>query len=76
MSNFEVRSKATCIHSSLETFDLLFGIILGEKFYGITDALSHTLKSKITMTNDANVASEAVCKRFLSLRSNAAFDSF
>ena len=45
-SNFKVRPKANEILKSLETFDILFGGMLGERYFGITDSLSHSLQGK------------------------------
>ena len=76
VTNFEVRSKALGIHSSLQTFDLLCGVMLGEKFYAITDMLSRSLQAKNVTASDAKLASEAICKNIVRLRSDEEFDSF
>ena len=60
VTNFEVRSKPLGIHSSLQTFDLLCGVMLGEKFYAITNMLSRSLQAKDVTASDAKLASEAI----------------
>ena len=76
VTNFEVRSKALGIHSSLQTFDLLCGVMLGEKCYAITDMLSRSLQAKDVTASDAKLASEAICENIVCLRSDEEFDSF
>ena len=76
VTNFEVRSKALGIHSSLQTFDLLCGVMLGEKLYAITDMLSRSLQAKDVTASDAKLSSEAIYKNIVRLRSDEEFDSF
>ena len=45
-SCLEIRSKAGGIYQSLQTFDCLFGMILSERFFGITHSLSSSLQGK------------------------------
>jgi hypothetical protein len=73
-STFEVLSKASGIHSRLDTFDILFGIMLGEKFFSITDALS--LQGESVTASDAKLASTAVCNTIERLRSDTEFSLF
>ena len=70
VTNFEVTSKANGIHSRLETFDLLFGVMLGYKLYSLTDSLSSSLQGENVMASDAKKASETVCKAIQRLRSD------
>ena len=57
---FEVTSKAS-IHARLEIFDTLFGKMLGQQFYFITDKLSCSLQRENVTASDAKLASAAVC---------------
>ena len=72
----EVRSKAGSIYHSLQTFDLLFGIMLSERFFGITDSLSSSLQGRNTTAFDAKNAAETVCKTLSGLRSDTEFNAF
>ena len=75
-STFEVLSKASGIHSRLDTFDMLFGIMLGEKFFSITDTLSCSLQGENVTASDAKLASTAVCNTIERLRSDTEFSLF
>lgn len=44
---FQVVAKAGGIHKNMENFDVFFGIMLGEKFFGITHLLSSSLQGKL-----------------------------
>ena len=44
----------------MEIFDV-FGIMLGERFFGITDLLSSSLQGKNVTACDAKAASDTVC---------------
>ena len=74
--SFEVIAKAGGILSSLENFDVLFGITLGEKFFGLTDSLSSTLQGKTVTACDAKAAANVVCEKIVKLRTSAEFDIF
>ena len=75
-SCLEVRSKAGGIHRTLQTFECLFGMMLSERFFGITDSLSSSLQGKNVTTFDAKNAAETVSKKLLSPRSDTEFDLF
>lgn len=72
----EVTSKAGGIYRSMETFDLLFGVMLGERMFGITDSLSCNLQAKSVTASDVKCASGTVIKKIMSLRSEEEFNSF
>ena len=75
-SSFEVRSKAGGILRSLLSFKTFFGVKLGVKFYGITDALSSTLQGRSVTAFDGKNAAKSVCQSLMGLRSEASFTSF
>ena len=60
---FEVVAKAGGIHKNMENFDVFFGIMLGEKFFGITDLLCSSLQGKNVTACDARAASDTVCEK-------------
>ena len=75
-STFEVTAKAGGIHKCLESFDVLFGIMLGEKFFGLTDSLSQSLQGKKVTAYDAKAASDVVCRKIMKMRADTEFDTF
>lgn len=78
VSNFEVTSKAGGIYRSLETFDILFRVMLGERMFSITDSLSCSLQAK--RVRDCLRCESCIwnCykKKIMSLRSDEGFNSF
>ena len=75
-SCLEIRSKAGGIYQSFQTFDCLFGIMLSERFFGLTDSLNSSLQGKNLTAFDAKKAAETVSKKLLSLRTDTEFDLF
>ena len=73
---FEVVAKAGGIHKNMENFDVCFGIMLGEKFFGITDSLSSSLQGKNVTACDAKAASNTVCEKLVKMRADSEFDTF
>ena len=76
ISCYEVRSKAAGIYHSMQTFNTFFGVMLGVKFYGITDILNCTLQGRHITAFDAKGAARAVCQTLLDLRSDTSFITF
>ena len=70
---FEVVAKAGGIHKNMEN---LFGIMLGEKFLGITDLLSSSLQGKNVIACNARAASDTVCENLVKMREDTVFDTF
>lgn len=66
----EVRSKAGGIYHSLQTYESLFGVMLGER---ITDSLSISLQGRNVTAFDAKHAAVTVCKTLDGLRTDAEF---
>ena len=62
MTNFEVTSKASGIHSKLETFDLFYGIVVGARFYSFTDSLSLTLQCENVTASEAKKSATSIGK--------------
>ena len=62
--------------SSMQKCNNFFGVKLGVKFYGITDALSCTLQRSSVTAFNAKSAARALCQALLGLRSDSCFDSF
>ena len=75
-SYLDVRSKAGGILHNLQTFNLLFGVMLSEIFFGITDSLSWSLQGKNVSAFDANHTTETVCRAISGLRTDAKFETF
>ena len=44
----------------MENYELLFGIMLGEEFFGLTDTLSCRMQGKFVTACDAKAVSDAV----------------
>ena len=76
ISCYEVRSKAAGIFHSMQTFNTFFGMMLGVKFYGLTDILNCTLQGRHITAFDAKGAARAVCQTLLDLRSDTSFITF
>ena len=72
-SCLEISSKAGGIYRSLHTFDYLFGIMLSERFFGVTDSLRSSLQGKSVTAFDTKKASETVSKKLLSLKTDTEF---
>ena len=53
-----------------------FGIMLGEKFFGITNLLSSSLQGKNVTACDARAASDTVCEKLVKMREDTEFDTF
>ena len=51
----------------METFNLLFGVMFGERYF---DSLSHSFQSKNACTSDEKPASERVCRKIVTVRSD------
>lgn len=60
----------------MENFDVFFGIMLGEKFFGMTDSLSSSLQGKNVTACDAKVASNTICEKLVKMRDDTEFDTF
>ena len=75
-SGYEVRSKAAGIFHSMQTFKTFFGMMLGVKFYGLTDILNCTLQGRHITAFDAKGVARAVCQTLLDLRSDTSFITF
>ena len=75
-SCIEVRSKAGGILHNFQTFNLLFGIMLSERFFGITDSLSRSLQGQNVTAFDAKHAAETVCQTISGLRTDEEFKTF
>ena len=58
------------IHKNAENL-MSFGIMFGEKFFGITDLLSSSLQGC-----DAKAASDTVCEKVVEMREDTEFDTF
>ena len=55
---------------------MCFGIMLGEKFFGITDSLSSSLQGGNVTACDTKAASNAVCEKLVKMRADFEFDTF
>ena len=76
VTNFEVTSKASGIHSKLETFDLFYGIVVGARFYSFTDSLSLTLQCENVTASEAKKSATSIGKSIQRFRSDEEFSFF
>ena len=76
VSNYEVISKASGIQSELETFDLFFGIMVGERFISLTDSLSLALQGKNVTATEAKKAAATTSLTIQRFRSDEEFSTF
>ena len=76
VSNFEVTSKAGGIYSKMETFDLFFGLMVGDRFFHLTDSLSVALQGENVTATEAKRAAAATCKTIQRFRSDEEFSMF
>ena len=57
----EFRLKAGGILHNLQTFNLLFGVMLSQRYFGITDTLSQGLQGQNVTTFGVKHAAKTVC---------------
>ena len=59
LEEYKGNSEATCqargILTIMEKFSFLFGLVVGEKFFSITDTLSKALQKKTTCVTEAKM---------------------
>ena len=73
--NFVIVAKAGGIHKNIGRLRCLFGIMLGEKFFGMTNSLNSSLQGKNVMACDVKAASNIVCEKLVKMREDAEFDA-
>ena len=74
--SIEIVAKAGGIQRSMENYELLFGIMLGEEFFGLTDSLSGSMEGKTVTACDVKAASDFVCAKIKRMRTDLEFDAF
>ena len=74
--SIEIVAKAGGIQRSMENYELLFGIMLGVDFFGLTDSLSGSMQGKTVTACDAKAASDSVCAKIKRMRTDLEFDAF
>ena len=74
--NVEVCSQARGILAAMEKFHFLFGVILSEKIFSITDALSRALRKKDLSAAAAKKGSVVIVSTLKELRTDSEFTKF
>ena len=76
MRNFEACSQARGILTAMEKFHFLFGVIISEKIFSITDSLSKAFQKKDLSAIAARKDSLVVVSTLKQLRNDSEFSKF
>ena len=72
----EVRARVIGVNATMNRFDFLFGLALGERLLKHTDNLSRTLQTPSLTASEGQEIAELTCQTLLRIRTNDAFDLF
>ena len=78
LEEYKGNSEATCqargILTIMEKFSFLFGLVVGEKFFSITDTLSKALQKKTTCATEAKMLAAVILSSLKEQRSDVYFE--
>ena len=72
----EIRARAIGVNATMNRFDFLFGLVLGERLLKHTDNLSRTLQLPTLTASEGQKVAELTCQTLLRIRTGDAFDLF
>ena len=64
----ELESRITGVATQMETFDYLYGVMLGKMILGHSDNLSHTLQERNASAAEGQEVAEIVVQTFQRMR--------
>ena len=75
-SDSEMRARVTGEQATMETFEYLFGLSLGERILKHTDSLSHTIQNPSLTAFEAQDLAKKIIQTLLRIRNDEAYDLF
>ena len=72
----EIRARVIGVDTTMNRFDFLFGLVLGERLLKHTDNLSRTLQAPSLTESEGQEIAELTCQTLLRITTNDAFDLF
>jgi hypothetical protein len=72
----EIRARVIGVDATMNRFDFLFGLVLGERLLKHTDNLSRTLQAPSLTASEGQEIAELTRQTLLHIRTNDAFDLF
>ena len=72
----QIRAHVTGVDATMNRFDFLFGLVLGERRLKYTDNLSQTLQAPSLTGSEGQEIAELTRQTLLRIRRNDAFDLF
>ena len=75
-TDFDTKSRLGGAKAAMNTFNFLFGLVLGERLLKHTDSLSQTLQDPDLAACEAQATAELTCETLSRTRTDEAFDLF
>ena len=75
-SDSETRARVTGVQATMETFEYLFGLSLGERILKHTDNLSHTIQNPSLTAFETQDLAKKTIQTLLRIRNDEAYDLF